>query len=71
MRAERLFIMGEFGTDHSKPDAYDLLTLNLYVQLDAMNRDNAALRARIVARWERFQFIQACFFQGETDQGAL
>jgi hypothetical protein len=53
--------MGEFGTDHSKPDTYDLLILNLYVQLDAMKRENAAQRARIVAHWEEFSVCPGLF----------
>lgn len=49
------------GGESNDADGYDLQVLNFYVLLDALRRQNADLRRRILAHWETFQHLQAVF----------
>ena len=57
----KVFVMEMFGFDHPAPDDpeddYDLLVLNCIVLLDALRRENASLRCRILAHWKTFQSL--------------
>lgn len=61
--------MDTLGWDRPAPDDFDrnrdLALLNSFVRLDALHREKATLRRRVLAHWETFQRHQAAI-QGDV-----